>query len=245
MESGMYCAHAVNNTWEENYVHDCTAGAVCSGSSDTFRNNRIERCSVGINLQGEASLNYVGGHVLENNTFADITVAEIDLFTSRFNIIRNQATPVRVKSNNNIEVRIEWTNLLPGSKYILKRNNADAYTFMADAAGRGGVDIVNSGITTYELAGTIPSETAGMIVCPNPYNKTKNADNKIMFANLPRESVVRVYSIAGELVTVLPHHGTDDHGFEVWDISSMAGGVYLYAMESTQQKEKGKVSIIK
>jgi hypothetical protein len=83
------------------------------------------------------------------------------------------------------------------------------------------------------------------LVYPNPYIKGKSGGNKIIFANLPGESVIRVYTVSGELVQTIEHKGTAKGGQEEWDISNISSGVYLYMITSSEGTKKGKVSVIK
>ena len=83
------------------------------------------------------------------------------------------------------------------------------------------------------------------IVFPNPYVKSESANNKIIFAVLPKETTIRIYTIAGKLIKTIKHLDTVDGGSEGWDISSVAGGIYMYTIISPEGKKTGKVSIVK
>ena len=60
---------------------------------------------------------------------------------------------------------------------------------------------------------------------------------KVEFRNLPAcNSTVRIFTLAGDIVEVLYHDGTDGRGTLRWDLVSRNGqdvtsGVYLFAVE--------------
>ena len=82
-------------------------------------------------------------------------------------------------------------------------------------------------------------------VFPNPYISNKHANGKIVFARLPREATVRIYSLAGILIKEMRHQSELAGGSEQWDIRQVAGGIYLYVIVSSSAKIKGKIAIIK
>ena len=85
----------------------------------------------------------------------------------------------------------------------------------------------------------------GIITYPNPYVKGKSSIERISFANLPKETTIRIYTVSGELVKVIKHKDIADGGSKEWDISGIASGIYMYCIESSEGMKKGKVSIIK
>jgi len=116
-------------------------------------------------------------------------------------------------------------------------------------------------------------------VYPNPYYaradwegaSTFEEDRKIMFANLPAKSEIRIYSLSGDLIDVIQHDETYDGsdtrwhdtysnpeetvfsgGEHAWDLLSadnqiIARGLYLFVVidKETDQKKRGKFVIIK
>jgi len=79
-------------------------------------------------------------------------------------------------------------------------------------------------------------------VVPNPYRAheawDQSGDHEIHFINLPARSTIRVYTVAGDLVTTLQH---DDpvRDFERWNLTNadghaVASGIYLYRVEANQ-----------
>ena len=85
----------------------------------------------------------------------------------------------------------------------------------------------------------------GIVTYPNPYVKGETSGEGISFANLPKEAIIRIYTVSGDLVKTIKHKDTADGGRKEWDISGIASGVYMYCIESSEGKKKGKMSIIK
>lgn len=117
-------------------------------------------------------------------------------------------------------------------------------------------------------------------VYPNPYyaradwegSSTFEEDRKIIFANLPAQSEIRIYSLSGDLIDVIQHDeatydGSDTRwhdtysnpdetvfsgGEHAWDLLSadnqiIARGLYLFVVvdKMTDKKKRGKFVIIK
>ncbi len=86
----------------------------------------------------------------------------------------------------------------------------------------------------------VPNPVTGANTAPwklEPNNADPSGD-KCEFRNLPRcRSVVRIYSVAGDLVQTLYHDGSSGVGTLSWDLMSRNGqsvtsGVYLFSVES-------------
>jgi hypothetical protein len=100
-------------------------------------------------------------------------------------------------------------------------------------------------------------------VVPNPYVKHDyisrwnlepvEADptgEKVCFQNLPRDSIVRIYSLGGELVQTLYPEAEDEGGDACWNMISrnnqiVVSGVYLYQVDSPVGQKIGKFVLIK
>ncbi len=91
-----------------------------------------------------------------------------------------------------------------------------------------------------------------------PWELVPNMDDptgiKVEFRNLPRcMSTVRIFSLAGDLVEILYHDGSDGDGTLVWDLVSRNGqnvtsGVYLFTVEPGDgdfEKTVGKFVVIR
>ncbi len=77
-------------------------------------------------------------------------------------------------------------------------------------------------------------------VVPNPFRATEAWDlsgaNEVHFINLPAQSKIRIYTVAGDLVAEL-HHSDPVRDFERWDLKNGQGrdvssGIYMYRVES-------------
>jgi hypothetical protein len=83
------------------------------------------------------------------------------------------------------------------------------------------------------------------VVFPNPYIKYKSPGHSVRFGNLPKESTLRIYTMAGEPVQCIRHDRATDGGTEEWDITDIPGGVYMYTIISAAGTRRGKVSVVK
>jgi hypothetical protein len=96
-------------------------------------------------------------------------------------------------------------------------------------------------------------------VVPNPYlagadwdltpNPTDPTGTKIAFNNLPPRSVIRIFTLAGDLVEELTPD-TQDGGSNYWDLISRNGqdivsGIYLYSVESPTGSTVGKFVVVR
>ena len=88
---------------------------------------------------------------------------------------------------------------------------------------------------------------------PNPYLgyakwETRSGERKLQFADIPDNCIIRIYTLAGELIRTINHD--DGTGTQDWDMLSEAGrgiasGVYLYHVESQYGNFTGKFAVIK
>lgn len=102
-----------------------------------------------------------------------------------------------------------------------------------------------------------------VVVVPNPYvnheymarwnlepDDTDPTGEKLCFQNLPRDSIVRIYSLGGELVRTLYPDADETGGDACWNLISrndqiIVSGVYLYQVDSPVGQKIGKLVIIK
>ncbi|MCX6150908.1 MAG: hypothetical protein NTX22_10315 [Ignavibacteriales bacterium] len=135
---------------------------------------------------------------------------------------------------------------------------------------KSGFPELESGKTVSSLTvvpGTPPPPTVGKVaVVPNPYRgdvayntysppwekpggsrkEWMEQDRRIQFINLPDRCEIKVYTIAGDLVTTIRHESIT-RGYEDWNITSSVGqaissGIYLYTV---QDLNNGKVQVDK
>jgi len=102
---------------------------------------------------------------------------------------------------------------------------------------------------------TARDEMADIKVVPNPYFarydsrvETAEGESVLKFIRIPGECVIRIYTLAGDLVYTIDH---DDGSGEVeWNLLStnrhqIASGTYLYHIESDYGERIGRFAVIK
>jgi len=115
----------------------------------------------------------------------------------------------------------------------------------------GGNPLIWSAAHTFSIVA--PLSVSDIRVFPNPFKDgdTKyGRENGIVFDNLPQEVRIEIYNIAGELV--FEHAKNNTNNRYDWKTvnrngNKVASGVYVYVVtsESTKEKNKGKLSIIR
>ena len=78
-------------------------------------------------------------------------------------------------------------------------------------------------------------------------------DRRLYFYNLPKECFIRIYTVAGDLVDIVPHNvsGDSNQGWnadfaEAWDLNSrnhqqVVAGLYLFTVEDMTPEKKGDI----
>jgi hypothetical protein len=117
-------------------------------------------------------------------------------------------------------------------------------------------------VTAYDRSGVCASLDDVRVV-PNPYvnheymarwnleaNEADPTGEKLCFQNLPRDAIIRIYSLGGELVQTLYPDAEEDGGDACWNMISknnqiIVSGVYLYHVDSPIGQRVGKFVIIK
>lgn len=121
------------------------------------------------------------------------------------------------------------------------------------------------------VPGTPPPPTVGEVaVVPNPYRgdiayqsfnppwekpdrgrSWVEQDRRILFVNLPAQSEIKIYTLAGDLVDTI-RHNDPIQGYESWNLTSFVGqaissGIFLFTVENTitGEVQVGKFVIIK
>ena len=90
---------------------------------------------------------------------------------------------------------------------------------------------------------------------PDPYYVTnafeQTTTNKVLrFVNLPSECIIRIYSLSGILVQVLPFHDATGGAETQWNLRNrnnqvVASGVYFYHVETPDGKSKiGRFTLV-
>ena len=124
------------------------------------------------------------------------------------------------------------------------------------------------------VPGTAPPPTVGKVaVVPNPYRGDihynsynppwekpegrrsfwMEQDRRIQFINLPRDCEIKIYTLAGDLVNTIEHHGgASGKGYHDWNLTSSVGqavasGIYMFTVRDLNngKVQVGKFVIIK
>jgi len=114
-------------------------------------------------------------------------------------------------------------------------------------------------VFTFELDGINKTQAVADLrkikVVPNPYFvqyssrvETVEGQSMLFFNNLPERCTIRIYNLAGDLVTTIDHN--DDSGSESWDLLSSSGrlvaaGIYLFHVESEFGEYLGRFAVVK
>ena len=98
-----------------------------------------------------------------------------------------------------------------------------------------------------------PNDLSKVKVVPNPYKGTSlfeaRYEDKVFFTHLPPKSKISIFTLTGDLVREL-YHNDNNIGDVEWDLVSrsnqaVVSGLYLYVVESEDEKKIGKMVIIR
>ncbi|WP_456408058.1 hypothetical protein [Caldithrix abyssi] len=124
------------------------------------------------------------------------------------------------------------------------------------------------------VPGTAPPPTVGQVaVVPNPYRGDidynaynppwekpegrrsfwMEQDRRIQFINLPKDCLIKIYTLSGDLVNTIEHHGgATGQGYHDWNLTSSVGqavasGIYMFSVKDLNNGniQVGKFVIIK
>ncbi|MDD5258569.1 MAG: S8 family serine peptidase [bacterium] len=132
---------------------------------------------------------------------------------------------------------------VPGSQLVLRNNHTVAIEIAGSELAAGRV------YRLFSPAGALENLDE-VKVYPNPYKPNSGLGHtQITFTNIMNESIVKIYTLTGELVRTL----RDDlaRGELSWDATNetgqkVASGLYIFLVESNNSKHKtGKLAIIK
>jgi hypothetical protein len=107
-------------------------------------------------------------------------------------------------------------------------------------------------LSKFALLESIPvNDFSTVKVYPNPYNPTTAVSGKLKMINLPVNSIMKLYSVTGELVRELKEINFGNLGWLEWDGKNDDGdkvgkGVYIYQIQDAAGKKKtGKIGLVK
>lgn len=103
------------------------------------------------------------------------------------------------------------------------------------------------GFGVFALVGQMDTSLETAFAYPVPF-KAKRGDTTITFSDLAQRATIRIFSASGRWVRTLDE--TDGDGEFVWDVADSDGnplpsGVYFFLMESSSDRKRGKLVIIR
>ncbi|MDD5688216.1 MAG: discoidin domain-containing protein [Elusimicrobia bacterium] len=121
------------------------------------------------------------------------------------------------------------------------------------------VDKVNNTVTatvthfsTYRILGSyVTVDLNNIKVYPSPYNPATAVNGKLKISNLPINSIVKLYTVTGDIIRELKETDYGNLGWLEWDGKNDNGdkvgkGVYIYKIEDAAgNKKTGKVGLVK
>jgi hypothetical protein len=115
--------------------------------------------------------------------------------------------------------------------------NTGARTVTATAPGLG----------VFSLEGQLDTSLETAYAYPVPFLE-KRGDTSITFSDLAQRATIRIFTVSGNWVQTLEE--TDGDGALVWDVRDADGdplpsGVYFYLLESSDDKKRGKLIIVR
>ena len=149
------------------------------------------------------------------------------------------------KSDKRVILAFDAGTLLPGKTYdvvVLNVRDTDKILISAKYSSQ-------SITVPTEETPTIPTDLSKAIVYPNPIRPNKHHTGKVTFANLPTDTLISIYNVAGVLIEQLKVEDVD-RGKKEWFIlngkaSEVASGMYIYILEANGQRKSGKLAILK
>jgi hypothetical protein len=107
----------------------------------------------------------------------------------------------------------------------------------------------------YTVDSTASGDLAAVHPVPDPYYvtdalETSDRAKVLKFIHLPSEAIIRIYSLSGVLVAVIPHNDPTGGGEATWDLRSRSGkyvasGVYFYHVEAVDHRQKvGRLTLV-
>jgi hypothetical protein len=106
---------------------------------------------------------------------------------------------------------------------------------------------------TFSIKVGLPENLSRLLIYPNPYiphdgdPDTGVEQEGIFFDNLPSSTKIRIYNLLGECI--YREEGIDE-GYFLWDTKDEDGeyvksGVYIYSVESGDERKSGKLLIVR
>jgi subtilisin family serine protease len=124
-----------------------------------------------------------------------------------------------------------------------------ARLFLRNITNETGIPLDTAAGQADLLLGGAAESLSGAYVFPNPYKGNgAGGEPGVMFASLPERATIRVFTLRGTLVRTIDHNNAS--GASRWDLDNdrgeaVAGGVYLYTIESNGTTVRGKLAVLR
>ncbi|MEW6096023.1 MAG: T9SS type A sorting domain-containing protein [bacterium] len=206
-------------------------------------------------------------------TNPDIRTANNNL-TSSYKIIKSAVREFNLKDESNgtvtlpatstVTITIPYKDINPNDEYVeidgvkVKENTLWIYRlqngkWVKIPEENQHPDRINNWVSAkvdkfsiFTLIGqAIAPNLSKVLVFPNPVWVNKG-DKEVIFKNLSKDVVIRIYTISGELVSI--KEGVE--GIAYWDLKNdynqpVASGVYIYIIHDKNEIVKGKIAVIR
>lgn len=205
-------------------------------------------------LSGDIKLKFRYGDINNSGTGTlDSHQDFIEILTAR------SESPTQLRSTWRLEVDSTGMNGIPiippgqDDKYELRLNlpygSDDEFSFVSKA------QFIDPALAKEQFGNqpyVVPNPYVGAASFePQRFAVSGRGERKIEFRNLPANSIIRIYNLAGELVQTLAHDGNINSGIVAWDLRNsdkleIAPGLYIYHVEGKEVGTYiGKFAIIK
>jgi hypothetical protein len=108
------------------------------------------------------------------------------------------------------------------------------------------VGLLGWGASSVYSAMAVQNALSAVKVMPNPWRADRHPQQTVTFANLPTDSMIKIFTVSGHLVKTLGPATTT----QPWDLTNSSGdkvasGIYIYLVTVGGEKTTGKLVLIK
>jgi hypothetical protein len=146
-----------------------------------------------------------------------------------------------VSANNGVIVHLD-------PRYPVGALGRDAWMYLRNLYSQNGIPLDTTEGANLNLVA--PGESVDdAYVYPNPFKGIgPDGGRSVFFAGLPEQATIRIFSLQGIHLRTLEHRNLA--GAERWDLATdkgeqVAGGIYLYTIESQGKTVRGKVAVLR
>ncbi len=182
-----------------------------------------------------------------------------------FNAIREDGTPVKSRFNDHVQITMPYLDK-DNDGYVDDTSPRirvkDLQVFVLDETNNVWQKLPNGEVDTngkkslssalhfsiYAVFGVPNADVTNSYAYPVPF-KPSEGHSKITFALLPSEGSIRIFTVSGQLVKTISFNDPLDGKLE-WDVKNEDGqnlgsDVYLYIIQSGENKKTGKIMVIR